>query len=250
MRTSTSTRVVAPFIATCGALAALAFPSSAAAGTNHTFAVSVVKGHLSIDSLSATTGMDIRVIHTDENTIRVSDLDGGSAQTGDHCLTVQDDDTVDCDITGMTLDSVHFEGSPVGDRLVFEAGWMLPVRANGWGGTDDLSGGDSADTLRGASGNDELRGGIGNDVEWGQGGNDILRGGPRGNDLLDGGYGADVLGGGPGRDVLRGSFGNDLIFAKGDATGPADIVNGGLGIDRATLDRHHDVSSAIERPTY
>jgi Ca2+-binding RTX toxin-like protein len=250
MTSITLPRRIAPLVGACGLVLALALPSAASAQSNATFAVSVVEGHLSIDSLSSTTGMQVRVIHTDENTIRVSELAGGSAQTGDHCLTVQDDDTVDCDVTGLTVESVHFEGSPVADSLAFEAGWMLPVLANGFGGNDDLAGGDGADLLHGGGGNDTLRGGRGNDVEFGEIGNDLMQGGPTGNDVLNGGTGADVLGGGPGRDILRGGFGPDRLFAKGDPNGPADSVNGGPGFDRATLDRRHDVSSMVERATY
>jgi Ca2+-binding RTX toxin-like protein len=245
-------RRAAPIAAACATLFALALPSAATAGAEDTFvmAVSVVDGHLSIDSLSTTTAMHVRVIHTDVNTIRVTELAGGAVQTGDHCQRVQDDDTVDCDVTGLILDSAHFEGSPLGDTLAFEAGWTLRVRANGWGGADDLAGGDSADTLHGGAANDMLRGGRGNDVEFGEAGNDTLRGGPAGNDTLNGGAGADVLGAGPGRDVLRGGFGPDILFAKGDPRGPADIVQGGPGVDRATLDRRVDISSQVERVTY
>jgi hypothetical protein len=244
------TRRVGPLVVACALLAALALPSAASAGSSPTFAVSVVEGHLSIDSLSMTTAMRVRVIHTDENTIRVSELAGGSAQTGDHCLTVQDDDTVDCDIAGLTIDSVHFEGSPLADALTFEPGWALTVLANGWGGNDDLSGGDDGDTLHGGGGTDTLRGGLGNDIEFGDAGNDVLKGGLTGNDVLNGGTGADALGGGPGRDVMRGGSGADKLFAKGDARGPGDVVNGGAGFDRATLDRGKDRSSLVESATW
>lgn len=228
----------------------LGLPSAASAQSHATFAVSVVDGVLSIDSLSSTTAMNVRVIRIDKNTIRVSELSGGSAQTGDRCLTVQDDDTVDCDVTGIAIDHVQFEGSPLADTLAFEAGWTLPVRANGRGGNDVLGAGDGADTLHGGGGNDTLRGGRGGDVEFGEIGNDVLQGGATGNDVLDGGAGADVIGGGPGRDLLRGGFGADRLFAKGDPAGPADLVNGGPGIDRATLDRGRDTSSQVEFASY
>jgi Ca2+-binding RTX toxin-like protein len=234
-------------IATLGALlAALALPSAASATPDATLAVSVVEGHLSIDSLSSTTAMHVQVIHTDETTIRVTDP-GGTIQTGDHCLNVQDDDTVDCDVTGLTLDHVQFEGSPLGDSLVFEPGWTIPVIGYGWGGNDDLAGGDAGDSFHGGDGNDTLRGGAGRDYLFGEGGNDILKG-AAGNDDLSGGAGADVIGGGPGRDILRGNAGADVLFAKGDAQ--ADTVQGGLGIDRATLDRHLDGATGVERRSY
>lgn len=223
-------RPVAPFVAAAAVLAALALPSAAAATPSATLAVSVVENHLSIDSLSSTTPMRVQVIRTDENTIRVTDP-GGTAQTGDHCLTVQDDDTVDCDITGLTVDNVQFQGSPQGDTLAFEPGWSLPVIAYGWGGHDVLAGADGNDLLYGGDGNDTLKGG-------------------QGNDEMSGGNGADRLNGGTGSDVLRGGHGSDRLFAKGDRNGYTDNVYGGPGSDRATLDRRVDTSNQVERRTY
>ena len=68
-----------------------------------------------------------------------------------------------------------------------------------------------------------LRGGLGNDA---------LKGGRRA-DLLVGGDGDDLLTGGKGRDQLVGGPGNDRIFVK---DGSVDIVDGGIGWDRAVAD--------------
>jgi Ca2+-binding RTX toxin-like protein len=243
------TRKFSPVVAAGAVLAALALPSSAAATPDATFAVSVVEGHLSIDSLSSTTAMHVRVLRTDENTIRVSDLQGATAQTGDHCLVVQDDDTVDCDITGLTVEHVQFEGSPLADSLYFYAGWALPVLAWGWGGADTIAGGNASDSLHGGNGADTLRGGAGNDYIFGESGNDVLAGGA-GNDRVSGDAGADRIFGNAGRDILRGGTGADRLFAKGDAAGRADSVNGGSGFDRASLDRHVDAARQVERISY
>lgn len=58
---------------------------------------------------------------------------------------------------------------------------------------------------------------------------------------LTGGGGNDWIGGGPGDDVLRGGPGADL-FASAD--GAHDSINGGIGGDRAHVDRGDHVVSA------
>lgn len=245
---STITRPSLRLLAAGAVIASLALPTAASATPSPTFAVSVVEGHLSIDSLSSTTAMHVHVMRTDETTIRVSDP-GGTIQTGDHCLNVQDDDVVDCDITGLTVEHVQFQGSPLGDSLTLEPGWTIPVKAYGWGGNDALAGGDGNDELHGGDGNDTLRGGAGADLAFGELGNDVLQG-ASGNDDLRGGHGADAIGGGAGRDWLRGGPGADRLFAQGDRASGADRVYGGAGTDRATLDRNVDTAMHVERRSY
>jgi phosphodiesterase/alkaline phosphatase D-like protein len=111
----------------------------------------------------------------------------------------------------------------------------------GLGGNDRLVGGGGNDILLGGNGNDVLIGGNGNDTLIGGLGNDVLRG-ERGADRLEGRQGADQLYAGVGRDLLFGGSGNDRLFAR-DAF--RDLVNGGLGIDTAALDRR-DRSTSIE----
>ncbi len=96
----------------------------------------------------------------------------------------------------------------------------VPVRVNGRGGNDSLSGGDGADTLSGGSGADTLNGGASNDNLNGGDGNDLLLGGV-GADTLAGGTGDDTLIGGAGPDRLTGGAGADefrstLADANGD----------------------------------
>jgi Ca2+-binding RTX toxin-like protein len=113
---------------------------------------------------------------------------------------------------------------------------------------DRLSGGGGRDRLVGANpffgDNDPIfaRGGPGADVIYGSHGDDVLSGG-RGRDLLRGGRGKDVLDGGRGRDLIRGSRGNDRMCAL---DGVRDRVRGGLGYDRARVDRR-DVVAGVER---
>ena len=122
----------------------------------------------------------------------------------------------------------------------------------GNGSNDVLVGGLGADVLRGGYGNDLLRGDAGVDTQLGGPGADILRGGI-GSDLLRGengddsifaGAGNDRLIGGAGSDRLVGSTGSDTFYAR-DAV--RDTISGGLGIDRARLDRGIDVASGVER---
>jgi Ca2+-binding RTX toxin-like protein len=113
---------------------------------------------------------------------------------------------------------------------------------DGAGGNDRLSGGSAKDQLIGLRGKDRLGGGAGND----------RIGGGAGRDRVSGSAGADRLGGGSGKDALRGARGNDRLTAgKGRdriLAGPGrdrisardrrrDVVDGGKGRDRATVDR-------------
>ncbi len=112
----------------------------------------------------------------------------------------------------------------------------------GLGGNDRIRGGGGNDVLIGGNGNDILSGGDGNDRLYGDAGADTLWG-DRGADLLEGGAGPDRLIGGTGRDTMYGGTGDDRLFA---ADGYRDLVAGGRGYDRASVDRHDRLSS-IER---
>lgn len=87
-----------------------------------------------------------------------------------------------------------------------------------------------------------LTGTPGRDVICGGGGKDTLRG-LGGDDLLLGGAGADRLVGGGGRDRLLGGAGNDTLVAR---DGKRDVLDGGPGRDRASVDGR-DVVSRVER---
>jgi phosphodiesterase/alkaline phosphatase D-like protein len=113
----------------------------------------------------------------------------------------------------------------------------------GLGGDDRIVGGGGADSIYGGPGDDFLDGGVGNDVLRGGVGDDDLYG-RSGNDLLDGSRGSDLLVGGTGRDRMLGGRGVDAFLAR---DGRADVVDGGLGRDTATLDRRLDRVSGVER---
>lgn len=152
-------------------------------------------------------------------------------------------------------------GTQAGDRL---AHWsrVEPCAAGaqpGPGGklligdaTDNLlEGTDAADVICGGGGNDILIGNGGNDIIYGDAGNDQLVDGS-GNDRLVGGNGADLLKGGPGNDRLVGGPGTDRLEGEdGDDTiiardGVRDQVRGGVGLDKARIDRGKDFVISIE----
>jgi Ca2+-binding RTX toxin-like protein len=107
------------------------------------------------------------------------------------------------------------------------------------------------DLLFGTPHHDVICGLGGNDVLDGNDGNDVLKGGP-GVDLLNGGNGNDVLFGGAGNDKLQGDHGRDRIYGgAGNDTfftwdGFADVLDGGLGTDKAFKDKLDRVYS-VER---
>ena len=100
-----------------------------------------------------------------------------------------------------------------------------------------VDGGPGNDEITGGGGNDTLLGGVGNDTLDGSLGNDSLNGGA-GNDHLEGGAGNDTLIGGAGMDGLDGGAGNDLLMAK---DGELDSLTGGVGTDKAILDKTGNV---------
>ena len=99
----------------------------------------------------------------------------------------------------------------------------------GFGGNDELFGGNKADLIFGGSGDDDVSAGDGNDYIFGGRGDDILRG-QGGNDHIYGGRGNDTLGPGnnPGDvDYLFGGRGNDTAsFASATAAVHADLTTG------------------------
>ena len=129
---------------------------------------------------------------------------------------------------------------PPGCTIVGTAGNDVLV---GTGHKDVICGLGGKDTIRGRGGNDILKGAGGNDKLIGGRGADTLLGGPRADTLL-GGAGNDTLTGNGGKDVLKGEGGADFLRAK---DGVRDTVNGGLGSDRARLDRGLDRLLSVER---
>ena len=87
-----------------------------------------------------------------------------------------------------------------------------------------ISGSDLDDRLEGTHVGERICGRAGNDVIDGLAGNDVI----------EGGWHEDTLVGGDGRDRLVGGRGDDVILAR---DGERDVVDCGLGLDRAFADR-------------
>jgi Ca2+-binding RTX toxin-like protein len=86
--------------------------------------------------------------------------------------------------------------------------------------------------------NDTIYGGDGRDWIQANGGNDSLSGGA-GDDSLEGGAGNDILTGDAGFDRMFGQTGNDVFYANDRQV---DMIDGGLGYDRAIVDRFPPLS--------
>jgi Ca2+-binding RTX toxin-like protein len=101
-------------------------------------------------------------------------------------------------------------------------------------GNDTLSGVEGV-SLDGTSGDDVInaRTFSGRTSIWTQAGDDVIVGG-RGRDVIVAGAGNDRVAGGLGPDTLWGSRGADLLLSRDRQR---DQVNGGLGSDRAHVDR-------------
>jgi RTX calcium-binding nonapeptide repeat (4 copies) len=121
------------------------------------------------------------------------------------------------------------------------------VRISGGEGVDIVFASDAGDASRsvvnGGPGADHLFGGENGSRLIGGGGNDTLTGGP-GRDTIGGGRGRDTIRGGSRPDELRGGAGRDTFYARDRYR---DHVFGGLGRDRARVDRLLDRVRSIER---
>ena len=100
-----------------------------------------------------------------------------------------------------------------------------------------ITGASGADLIRGYGGLDQLEGGLGPDTIAGGDGGDWLFAGFDNN----GHYVAD----GPTPNLLRGGAGRDILFAAGN--GPDRLVDGGSGIDIATIDLGVDPARRVEQ---
>ena len=185
--------------------------------------------------------------------------------------------TVGAGVKATRLDGGNGNDSLVGgslnDSLYGGAGLDT---LKGGAGDDLLDGGTQADTIYGGSGRDrasyvtrtkavfasiderandgesgegdnvrydveDIYGGAGNDVLRGDSDNNLLRG-YDGRDTLYGGKGNDSLTGGNHVDKLLGEDGDDKFYAR---DGAIDSVYGGLGNDRAQVDKA-DIRKDIE----
>ena len=193
-------------------------------------------GFLSVSGDNTTD--NIRIEDTDNNTIRITDVETGQVVFERPSHTV---DTIQVATYGGSdfIDARLLESA----RLIAYAGdgndYILGSRSTdslfgqagndviyGYNGNDYIDGGDGADYLYGFNGNDRIYGRDGNDVIFGGAGDDFLNGG-NGNDFMAGGIGNDYLFGGFGNDLIYGNDGRDTLIA-GFGT---DHLFGGAGFD-------------------
>ena len=158
----------------------------------------------------------------------------------------------------VTLDGLANDGRPSGEAdnvIDVERFNAIAPGLYSLGSTDD-----SIDLPN--YGTSQVNGNGGNDTITGNDGTETIDGGP-GDDRLEGGYGHDVITGGPGRDTIFGDetssrcsylsdcamvpYGNDTIYAR---DGQPDVIDCGVGVDRAVVDAVDTVSSCekVERP--
>jgi hypothetical protein len=143
-----------------------------------------------------------------------------------------------CTIVGTPADD-RISGTPGNDVICGLGGSDV---IDGAGGIDVIDGANGNDRVTGASGNDplllglrgndRLNGNRGDDAAFGGAGTDRVRG-SSGKDRLSGGAGDDMMNGGRGGDGIGGGSGDDDIRAR---DGTRDRVNGGSGLDHATVD--------------
>lgn len=124
---------------------------------------------------------------------------------------------------------------------LFSGNDVLSVSANtrvwyGYGGNDQILGGEDSDTLDGGIGNDKLMGFAGNDSLYGDEGNDRLFGGT-GNDMLMAASGNNQLFGDEGNDQMDAGSGNDRYV---DRAGNNRITDAG-GNNRVSTGAGDDV---------
>jgi Ca2+-binding RTX toxin-like protein len=165
---------------------------------------------------------------------------------------------------------INIYGGRSHDRLEANFGTPVPVRIEGLGGNDYISGGEAADTVLGGPGNDQLDGGSRGDLISGGSGTDFVNyfnrfadvrvslddkpndgqdaGGFEGDNVrsdvegVAGGHGDDLLVGGAGDNILSGNDGNDTIHGGAGN----DVLDGGEGGDVLMGEGGNDVLLAVD----
>jgi len=109
---------------------------------------------------------------------------------------------------------------------------------------DDGAAGEHDNVGFGTTDVESIMGGSGNDTLTGDADGNYISGGA-GKDLIHGMAGSDTIVGGAGGDSLYGDDDNDYIFAK---DGEFDLIDGGLGVDSASVDTTPVEAPAVELP--
>ncbi len=122
-----------------------------------------------------------------------------------------------------SVSSLRILGLGGHDRILIVDPAGKPALVDAGAGNDYVTSGPASDTIYGGDGRDWLQGNAGHDR---------LIGGA-GDDILEGGAGNDVITGDAGFDRMFGQTGNDFFYANDRQV---DMVDGGLGTDRAVVD--------------
>jgi len=134
--------------------------------------------------------------------------------------------------SGGPLQGGCFDGTDGPDRVVGTKYGDLIIAGSG---DDTIRAGDGQNRVESQWGNDDIRTGAGVDLIMAGAGNDAIRTGAK----------RDTIYTGPGRDQVFGGRGADVVFAN---DGDRDIVDCGLGDDRARVDRF-DATRSCEHVT-
>ncbi|MAW87437.1 MAG: hypothetical protein CMJ42_13000 [Phyllobacteriaceae bacterium] len=201
---------------------------------------SVADGGAGLDTLGIVPGADLRqntltnfetlqlwLTNADPFTIGADQLADGftsitTVNTAGRAvrLSVIMDDATQADLSGLTIDGFHIQGSA--------------ITITGDADAETITGSAVADSIYGGDGGDTLSGGLGDDVIDGGLGDDTLSGGD-GNDRLIGQAGVNALYGGAGDDRLFGGIdGAGSTFDGGDGTDTLNLSGFGADYDLRT----------------
>ena len=183
----------------------------------------VVDKSVSSDQLSGGEGLDTLILMQDTN-LTAADISGIETIKGDvsvslslsQLMNVRTLDGVNVQLAG---DDTNFN-IPSNLTLVNGASISLPNVDSELAGEEGYLGSASDDVIAGSANNDTILGG-------------------RGSDILSGGLGDDTLYGGSGSNQLSGGDGNDTIVVDYNSVN-GEIVDGGLGQDKLTLNLHNN----------
>ena len=223
-------RTVLTAAAVAFALAGVAVPASAPAGTLSYDAATQVLTFTGSDGPNVVFADHLG---GDTGNLRIVDV-GGEETTATEAPQCQPDDLafhLVCPTPAKLIVNLGGGEDSFSDESVSGDPIAVPMEVSGGADGDEFDGGGAADTLRGGPGNDKIRGDGGIDTIVGEDGDDTITGGA-GNDDLTGGPGADLLTGGLDNDVVRGGDGDDdLDYSPEYAVDGKDVYEGGLGSD-------------------
>jgi hypothetical protein len=218
-----------PALAALIAAAALAAPSSAAAGT--------IVNAAGVVTVTADAGQNDNIYVSSEGfadavRIRTRNSNYDAGLTGCSASTIDFYKQYVCDIN-VPITKVVVHAGDGNDALgIFSGNLGFTLELRGGDGGDSLYGGELGDSMFGEGGNDYLDGRLGGDTLEGGDGADTLNG-DEGVDTLRGGGDRDSLNGGPAGDTIDGGAGFDSVNYNEKGTTPLTITLDGTADDGA-----------------